>query len=83
MKTAIDNISQLTLRGGSSMEILAIKKVDFVAEHWPVWEAHFLRFRSAADLANKAEICLFNTLIYSVGDHSEVIFNCFIYQKLA
>ena len=38
------------------MEIPAPEKFDFRAEQWPVWKARFLRFRSAADLASKAEI---------------------------
>ena len=59
------------------MEIPAPEKFDFVAEHWPAWKARFLRFRSAADLANKAEIRQVNTLIYSMGDRAEDIFNSF------
>ena len=59
------------------MEIPAPEKFDFVAEHWPAWKARFLRFRSAADLANKAEIRQVNTLIYSMGDRAKDIFNSF------
>ena len=44
------------------MEISAEEKFDFIAEHWPAWNARFICFRSDTDLA-KDEIRLVKTLI--------------------
>ena len=46
-------------------------------EQWPKWIRRFERFRQASNLATKSEENQVNTLVYSMGDKADDIFQSF------
>ena len=62
----------------TSYQITAPEPFNFThTEEWPRWIRRFERFRQASGLVEKSEENQVNTLIYSMGDNADDIFQAF------
>ena len=62
----------------TSYQVTAPEPFNFThTEEWPRWIRRFKRFRQASGLVEKSEENQVNTLIYSMGDDADDIFQAF------
>ena len=63
--------------GMEAYQIPALQSFSFKSKQWESWLCCFRRFRKASGLSGKSEETQISTLIYSMGDRSEVILKSF------
>ena len=62
----------------ATYQISAPEPFDFTkTEDWPKWIRRFERFRQSSELTNKSQKNQINTLIYSMGDAADDIYQSF------
>ena len=61
----------------ASFTVALPDKFSFRLNDWPKWIARFERFGTASELDKKSQETQVATLIYSVGEEADEIFNSF------